>query len=101
MQNTKTTVTSKSASDASGTIGKARKSKTGRRLANYVVMVRDEPENAFATTSVLLAGKQARKFRKQGFNVDEMVVTKNGRNLGWASLASIVSVERRKLAAAK
>lgn len=95
MQTTTTTVTSKSASSISGTIGQApRKTKT-KRPTNYVVMVEDEPENAFATAGILSAAKHVRALRKEGYNVDEISVTKNGNELGWASFASMASVARR------
>lgn len=106
MQDTTTTVTSQSASNASGTIAPAKvksksksKSKSSKTKSTDVFTI--SSKGAVQTTNTILgAAKLVKNFRAAGSLPTEIEVNKNGRVLGWASFASMVSVKRKQNALA-
>lgn len=104
MQDTTTTVTSKSASNASGTIAPTKvksksKSKSSKSKSTDVFTI--SSKGAIQTTNTILgAAKLVKNFRASGSLPTEIEVNKNGRVLGWASFASMVSVKRKQNALA-
>jgi hypothetical protein len=105
MQDTTSTVTSTTASNASGTIN-SQKTSRPRRLAKpsktkstdvFTITSKGEVQT---TNTILGAAKIVKNFRAAGHLPTEISVNKNGRVLGWASFASMVSVKRRQNALA-
>lgn len=106
MQNTSTIGTNTNASNAAGTITAKRRPKAAsktRSTDNYVIstvgLAGDQPRSE-TTNTLLAAAKIVKSFRQGGIEPDAISIVKNGRRLGWASFASMVSVRRRQNAQA-